>query len=313
MARTLELAWCRQACLRNVYILKSLGALIQSRFQIDPIDISLSSHSFSHSLQSCYLIMSTQLLPSLSDMLGGAWARSSRFHPSPSSSLSPIPITASFTTPSSTPSSLSSSFLDSQTCVKTRPTYSAANVNYIKSEAASETHKTRCHPLTQSIPPLPIKADAALKLPTRCPTTHARSGRVIKHSRPVTNHHHQLHHHHYPSSQSYNSIYQTPRTHRTGSTTPDYRHAPISIFVDRQEKRRKNHLNSEKKRRENIKCGMDALFDLVPACRDKGESKAQVLSKTKEYINQLKQEIDCLREENQFLRAQQRIVVQAGA
>ncbi|KAF8242229.1 hypothetical protein K440DRAFT_524949, partial [Wilcoxina mikolae CBS 423.85] len=57
--------------------------------------------------------------------------------------------------------------------------------------------------------------------------------------------------------------------------------------LSKHEKRRRNHLNSEKKRRENIKGGMDALFQLVPACRDQQESKANILKKTKEYILEL--------------------------
>jgi hypothetical protein len=67
--------------------------------------------------------------------------------------------------------------------------------------------------------------------------------------------------------------------------------APLSGYphghdekLSKNEKRRRNHLNSEKKRRENIKSGMDALFQLVPACRDQQESKANVLKKAKDYI-----------------------------
>jgi len=67
--------------------------------------------------------------------------------------------------------------------------------------------------------------------------------------------------------------------------------APLSGYphghdekLSKHEKRRRNHLNSEKKRRENIKSGMDALFQLVPACRDQQESKANILKKAKDYI-----------------------------
>ncbi|KAI5809542.1 hypothetical protein DFH27DRAFT_150818 [Peziza echinospora] len=57
--------------------------------------------------------------------------------------------------------------------------------------------------------------------------------------------------------------------------------------ITKQEKRRRNHLNSEKRRRENIKGGMDALVDLVPSCRNIQESKANILKKTRDYVNQL--------------------------
>lgn len=57
--------------------------------------------------------------------------------------------------------------------------------------------------------------------------------------------------------------------------------------LTKHEKRRRNHLNSEKRRRENIKGGMDALVDLVPTCRNIQESKANILRKTRDYINQL--------------------------
>ncbi|RPA73550.1 hypothetical protein BJ508DRAFT_186175, partial [Ascobolus immersus RN42] len=57
--------------------------------------------------------------------------------------------------------------------------------------------------------------------------------------------------------------------------------------LSKHEKRRRNHLNSEKRRRENIKGGMDSLVDLVPSCRNIQESKANILRKTKDYIMQL--------------------------
>lgn len=57
--------------------------------------------------------------------------------------------------------------------------------------------------------------------------------------------------------------------------------------MTKHEKRRINHLNSEKKRRENIKDGMDALLKLVPQCTDPQMSKANILKKTREFILEL--------------------------
>lgn len=42
---------------------------------------------------------------------------------------------------------------------------------------------------------------------------------------------------------------------------------------------------------------MDALFDLVPTCLDKGESKALVLKKTCDYLKSLTEEIAYLKKE----------------
>ena len=79
--------------------------------------------------------------------------------------------------------------------------------------------------------------------------------------------------------------------------------------ITKQEKRRRNHLNSEKRRRENIKGGMDALVDLVPSCRNIQESKANILKKTREYIFQIlngykdaQLEVKRLSQENKELR-----------
>lgn len=79
--------------------------------------------------------------------------------------------------------------------------------------------------------------------------------------------------------------------------------------ITKQEKRRRNHLNSEKRRRENIKGGMDSLVDLVPTCRNIQESKANILKKTRDYMltilqgyNNGQREIVKLKQENQELR-----------
>ncbi|KAI5813440.1 Myc-type, basic helix-loop-helix domain-containing protein [Pyronema omphalodes] len=89
-------------------------------------------------------------------------------------------------------------------------------------------------------------------------------------------------------------------------------YAPIGVYgyhdhpdkISKSEKRRRNHLNSEKKRRENIKSGMDALFHLVPACRDQQESKANILKKTKDYIVHLQNQCDSYEREFNRLSAE---------
>lgn len=79
--------------------------------------------------------------------------------------------------------------------------------------------------------------------------------------------------------------------------------------ISKQEKRRRNHLNSEKRRRENIKGGMDALLELVPYCKNIQVSKANILKKTKDYIFDLERvsskaqmEVKRLNLENKELR-----------
>jgi hypothetical protein len=83
--------------------------------------------------------------------------------------------------------------------------------------------------------------------------------------------------------------------------------------LSKHEKRRRNHLNSEKKRRENIKGGMDALFQLVPACRDQQESKANILKKTKEYILELQSTIFSIENECRRLAEENRELMQRAA
>ncbi|KAF8418560.1 hypothetical protein EV426DRAFT_315786 [Tirmania nivea] len=79
--------------------------------------------------------------------------------------------------------------------------------------------------------------------------------------------------------------------------------------ITKQEKRRRAHLNSEKRRRENIKGGLDALVELVPYCKNIQESKANILKKTREYIFHLmhlydksQMEVKRLSQENKELR-----------
>ncbi|KAF8458834.1 hypothetical protein BGX38DRAFT_289928 [Terfezia claveryi] len=79
--------------------------------------------------------------------------------------------------------------------------------------------------------------------------------------------------------------------------------------ITKQEKRRRAHLNSEKRRRENIKGGLDALVELVPYCKNIQESKANILKKTREYIFHLmhlydnsQMEVKRLNQDNKELR-----------
>lgn len=104
--------------------------------------------------------------------------------------------------------------------------------------------------------------------------------------------HQHSHHHQHRVSKSYQSL---GRPHSSVSPPPlPITRLTISGAMDhnkekmtKHEKRRINHLNSEKKRRENIKDGMDALLKLVPQCTDPQMSKANILKKTREFILEL--------------------------
>ncbi|KAF8545115.1 hypothetical protein BDD12DRAFT_813055 [Trichophaea hybrida] len=55
---------------------------------------------------------------------------------------------------------------------------------------------------------------------------------------------------------------------------------------------------------------MDALFQLVPACRDQQESKANILKKTKEYILELQNTIFGIENERRRLAEENRELMQ---
>lgn len=78
------------------------------------------------------------------------------------------------------------------------------------------------------------------------------------------------------------------------------------VGIDKHEKRRRNHLESEKRRRENIKSGMDGLLALVPKCQDKGLSKAVILNETRDYLVGLQNAVQRMERELQ----QERMKVQ---
>lgn len=157
--------------------------------------------------------------------------------------------------------------------------------------------------------------------PTRCPSlTGSQSGLTSMEHSPTTsisemdtasiashNHHPNDSYRHYPPP-----IPPQTTCFLDTSATPSFPYPRFSEeerTLDKNERRRRNHLNSEKRRRENIKGGMDALVEIVPTCRNLTESKANILKKTKEYIIYLmnafadaQMEIKRLRAENVELR-----------
>ncbi|KAG0136677.1 hypothetical protein HOY82DRAFT_598929 [Tuber indicum] len=115
------------------------------------------------------------------------------------------------------------------------------------------------------------------------------------------------HHHHHHLLRGHSPSLRTSSSHN--------HHHPSKDRLAKHEKRRISHLNSEKKRRESIKGGMDALLELVPGCRDVRLSKANVLKEAREYIlelrggwRELQVEIERQRRENEELRR----VIQVG-
>lgn len=75
-----------------------------------------------------------------------------------------------------------------------------------------------------------------------------------------------------------------------------------SSDVAKAARRRRAHLQSEQRRREHIKDGMDRLVQLVPACQEsrdtKGISKAAILRHAYEYIYQLRSDLQTLKQLN---------------
>lgn len=160
------------------------------------------------------------------------------------------------------------------------------------------------HPLTC--------AHQSLPLPSLSPSaTHFQRYRVSKPTNPINCRHQQIRHCYQPDTDipSYASTQSIPSSALAPRDSPllPTPESPLprpTAFTEKQEKRRRNHLTSEKKRRENIKLGMSALFDLVPTCVDKSESKAQVLRKTTAYILELKSEVETLKKEREKFRVE---------
>ena len=59
---------------------------------------------------------------------------------------------------------------------------------------------------------------------------------------------------------------------------------PLSLS---KEAKRNNHLESEKKRRNNIKHGFELISDAIPSLKEGNLSEAQMLQATAEHITQL--------------------------
>ncbi|PWW78897.1 hypothetical protein C7212DRAFT_341514 [Tuber magnatum] len=119
-------------------------------------------------------------------------------------------------------------------------------------------------------------------------------------SAPHPHHHHHHHHHH-------GHLHLRGRSPSLRTLSSSHDHSKDKLA--KHEKRRISHLNSEKKRRESIKGGMDALLELVPGCRDVRLSKANVLKEARDYIMELRGgwrelqiEIERQRRDNEELR-----------
>ncbi|ORX53611.1 helix-loop-helix DNA-binding protein, partial [Hesseltinella vesiculosa] len=83
------------------------------------------------------------------------------------------------------------------------------------------------------------------------------------------------------------------------------------------ELRRQIHIQSEQKRRAQIKCGFEELRNELPTCLNKKMSKVALLHRTVQHIQHLKStqmtilaELERLAQENEQLRRFQQSVVQ---
>lgn len=163
--------------------------------------------------------------------------------------------------------------------------------------------KTRCPSLTESIsssitcvsmdshgPTTPISERGSISSAYGDPRGNAISTGLPYRDVQRNHHRHQhSHHHQHRVSKSYQSSGRpysslSPPPLPMGRLTIPGGIERTGEKMTKHEKRRINHLNSEKKRRENIKDGMDALLKLVPQCTDPQMSKANILKKTKEFI-----------------------------
>lgn len=189
--------------------------------------------------------------------------------------------------------------------------------------------RTRCPSLTESVlsstgctsptshsPSTPISDRGSISSVYGDGRSHAISAGPSYRDVQRSSHRYQNSHHHHQHRVT--KSYQSSSRIHSSLSPPPLPMARLTIsgalehnkgVVTKHEKRRLNHLNSEKKRRENIKDGMDALFKLVPECRDKGMSKANILKMTREYIlelhngaRELHTEIRHARQENEELR-----------
>lgn len=188
--------------------------------------------------------------------------------------------------------------------------------------------RTRCPSLTESV----LSSATCTSTGSHSPTTPISErgsissaygdarGNAISTGLPYRdvqyNHHRHQHSHHHQHRVS--KSYQSSGRPRSSLSPPPLPMGRLTMppgmehtkeKMTKHEKRRINHLNSEKKRRENIKDGMDALLKLVPQCTDPQMSKANILKKTREFIlelhdgnRNLQMEIKRAHQENDELR-----------
>ncbi|KAG2225694.1 hypothetical protein INT45_012166 [Circinella minor] len=139
------------------------------------------------------------------------------------------------------------------------------------------------------------------------------------------------HHHHHQQQQQHNVITTTtPKTDKWAdhikteiSSPPSHqqqkRHSQSSI-VSNSELRRQIHIQSEQKRRAQIKDGFEDLRNELPSCLNKKMSKVALLHRTVQHIQHLKSsqvtilaELERLANENEQLRKFQESVLQKQA
>lgn len=171
----------------------------------------------------------------------------------------------------------------------------AAAANYSSIPSPISPRTTRCPSLTNSI--YSSSSSASSTSPTRGSFPSSVASRdVLRYTHDSSR-----------IGKPYSSVLGVGVYHHAHHVNPHHHHHQQQPHhheekISKHEKRRRNHLNSEKKRRENIKSGMDALFELVPACRDQQESKANILKKTKDFILELQSAVYGLAEENKELK-----------
>ncbi|KAH8150718.1 uncharacterized protein LAJ45_05414 [Morchella importuna] len=183
--------------------------------------------------------------------------------------------------------------------------------------------RTRCPSLSESI----LSSTGCTSPGSHSPTTPVSergapaygdgrgnaTGSSYQHVQRNSHRYQQTHHHH--QQHRISKSYQSSSVRIHGSISPHSLPMRSSLPGNSEHKKSKHeirrikHLNSEKKRRETIKDGMEALFKLVPECTDKGTSKANILKMTKEFIvelhegtTSLQMEIRRLGKENEDMR-----------
>ncbi|KAK6358834.1 hypothetical protein TWF696_000014 [Orbilia brochopaga] len=97
-------------------------------------------------------------------------------------------------------------------------------------------------------------------------------------------------------------LFDASLVQRYQKTQESVKNTKQSTELAKAARRRKAHLQSEQRRREHIKDGMDRLVQVVPACQEsrdtKGISKAAILKHAYEYIYQLRTDLQNLKQLN---------------